>query len=128
MSDERLGWILVHSEDEYGEGREFKSPIDELKSYYEPGAPWHWRHHPLPRPGGPVTILFAWRGVVFGEGKAVVTHVIDTEKYSFAFKLDDYAERKPVRLELLPLGSRAYQHRDLIKLDEKVLAAYEKLK
>jgi hypothetical protein len=74
--------------------------------------------------GGPYTLLFAWEGEIFGEGTAHVTQKVEDTKYNFAFRIEEYEARKPVKLVDLPVPR---QPRDLIKLTPEILAAYHKL-
>jgi hypothetical protein len=123
----QLGWIIVHSEEEYA-GTTYGNPIAQLKVQGKPGKLWHWRTPKPLRVDGPYTLLFAWKGEVFGEGNADVTHKITNIDYNFAFKLHDYSPRKLVGFDKLPLGTRRQYHRSLIVLDSNILAAYNKLK
>ncbi len=127
------GWILIHSSKVYGVGNDFNSPQDELAKWYEPGRPvtWHWT---LPRPlkpGGPYTLLLAYEQKIFGKAEADITRDIEKEerpRYCFAFVLRNYKRlKREIPFAELPLGSRARWHRSLIRLDDKILAAYEKL-
>lgn len=131
-STDELGWILIHSEREYGGRNQYKSPHHEIKEEFGrnvEGRKWYWRRRPpMKERTGWFRLLLSWQGVIFGEFWASkVTRKIGTrlkEKgYTFAFVLDgDYRERK-IPLKRLPVPP---QRRDLIRLDKRILTAYEK--
>jgi hypothetical protein len=132
-------WILVHDQRVYGPDEEYANPQEELEDhfdptgkYFEPSVTWHWSFGKsrLKEDGRPRRILLAWDQFVFGEATATVTRRIEPEtrtKNRFAFILLEYKRRKSIRLDELPLGPRAKHHRGLIKLDAKILAAYDRL-
>jgi hypothetical protein len=105
--------------------------MEEMQAYYKPGCLWHWKRGKPLKEGGPYRLLFAWEGKIFGEATAKITHDIDPGdrgEYDFAFKLQDYTDRKSVALEDLPLTLKQLKHhRDLIKLDEQILKKYDAL-
>jgi len=133
---QRIGWILIHVPEEYGEGKTYTCPQDELRAKYKPGHPlaWSWSWSRPPREGGPYKLLFAWQGKVFGEATAEVSHSpsliehgpeIEHGRYNFAFVLRDYQEVKPVELaDILRGDRRLVHHRSLIKLDDRILETY----
>jgi hypothetical protein len=124
ISQRPLGWILVHSK-EYGEeGDEYDSPQEQLDKECEPGLKWHWkRGSPLSKGDG-FNILFAWKGGVFGEATASVTHAVESKEFNFAFVLNDYIKAKnPVHLS--DWGVRNYQNQ--VRLDKGMLETYRKL-
>ena len=128
-----LGWILVHSHKAYGKPGEYEDPQQELKKDFEPGLHWHWTlSRPLKEDDRPHTLLLAWEGFVFGKATATITRQIDREWRAhgrFAFVLSTYkkASKGPIPFSRLKLGNRERHHRSLIRLDEQILAAYEKL-
>lgn len=129
MPEDKLGWILIHSSDEFGPDLEdgYESPEAELAEEFEPGFLWHWR---LPAPmkeGGPYTLLLSWNSEIFGHCTAEVTHEMTVPGYNFAFRLLSYTQHRPLRMDRLPLGNRLHQHRSIIKLDSEILRQYKEL-
>jgi|SRR5579871_1465471 len=124
MPKSALGWILVHTKKYGEEAGGYKSPKEQLDEEYKPGLKWHWkRGRPLSEGAG-YNVLFAWKGEVFGEAVASVTHAIEDKKFNFAFVLNDYIGAKnPVRLS--DLGIRNEQN--LVRLDERMLKTYRRL-
>lgn len=130
IQDDSLGWILIHSEARYA-GETPNNPIAELEENWPNkkwNRLWHWkRPSPLREDDTPKKVLLAWKNEVFGEATATVTHKIGkhSSSYNFAFKLDEY-QLLPYRIPLisLQLGSRAHNHRDLIRLGPESWAAY----
>jgi hypothetical protein len=127
-----MGWILVHTSDDYGEEADYKDPMEQLRDVFEPGLLWHWK---LPRPmrtdKRKRRVLLAWNQGVFGEAKVTITREIDRgarKNYNFAFELHTYRELKQsIPFSQLRLGSREKNHRGLIRLDGRILDAYDKL-
>jgi hypothetical protein len=130
MGTQKLGWILVHSEEKFGDGQDYDTPMEELAEIYEPGLLWHWNHTQPFKDGGPFSILFGWKNGVFGACTADTTRKIKPSKeFNFAFRLHaGYQEHRPVPFDKLKLGNRLHHHRSLIRLDADVLAAYKRLK
>ncbi len=124
-----LGWILIHTAARYGGTGEPRTPQEELKRDYHPGMHWHWKRGKPLKEGGPYRLLFAWEGVVFGEGTAKVTRTIEATArgdYDFAFVLEHYTDHKPVAISDLPLSINQHKHhRDLIRLNERILMKYD---
>ncbi|MGC2422596.1 MAG: phospholipase D-like domain-containing protein [Candidatus Acidiferrales bacterium] len=127
-STDKRGWILIHSQKKYGE---YGSPQEEIEKEWKGKVArkrWYWV---LPRPmkerTGPFRLLLSWQGVIFGEFLASkVTRKIKTdtkEGYNFAFVLDAYYPRRKVPLNKVHVPKH---HRSMIKLDKRILTAYEK--
>lgn len=131
-STDKLGWILIHSTQKYGGKGQYASPQDEIEKKWKGKVAkkrWHWtRSQPMKERTGPFRLLLSWKGVIFGEFLASkVTRKIKTdmkkERYNFAFVLDAYYPGRKIPLEKV----HGPKHpRDLIKLTEPILTAYEK--
>jgi len=131
-STDELGWILIHSKQKYGGKNQYDSPQDEIEKEWKGRVArkrWYWI---LPRPmkerTGPFRLLLSWQGVIFGEFLASkVTSEIKTgaikEGYNFAFVLDAYYPRRKIPLKKVHVPKH---HRSMIKLDKRILTAYEK--
>jgi len=124
------GWILVHSHDRYVDDEWYDSPQLELADDFHPGIHWHWKlRWPMGASKRPRTLLLAWDQCVFGEATATITQKIGRKyrrDFNFAFVLKNYRPLKTlIPFSVLRLGSREHNHRGLIKLDEKILAAYQ---
>ena len=124
------GWIAIHSSKMYGGEGQPKTPRGDLRDVFYSGLRWHWT---LPRPlkeGGPYRLLLAWDKAVFGEAIANVTRQVDRgleKEFNFAFALSKYKElRTPVPFAKLSLGKRERWHRSLIRLDDQILAAFDR--
>lgn len=127
------GWILVHSEQAYQADPNWESPIEQLENCWEEREgelSWSWTSPKLKGSAVPRRLLFAWRGEVFGHATATVEEASPADKkkgYPYFFILTDLKWAKPyVSFYDLPLGRRRRHHRGLIRLDERILAAYEK--
>jgi hypothetical protein len=105
MSDQ-IGWILVHSTRQWPD-EFYDTPEAELLDFYRPGVLWHWRgSRPFPE-GGPYTLLFSWRGEVFGHGRGEVTHKVEDRDFNMAFRLSEFQRERRVPLTELGLKTSA---------------------
>jgi PLD-like domain len=129
-STDELGWILIPSKQKYGGKNPYRSPQDEIDNGFKgnvAGERWYWTRHMNERTG-PFRLLLYWNDNIFGEFSASkVTSKIGTrmkkQRYNSAFVLVDYRKRRKVPLAKLPVPEH---HRDMIKLNKRILAAYEK--
>jgi hypothetical protein len=127
------GWILIHKVKGYGGLGEDKSPKEELARYYRPGRLWHWKlGWPIKEDKSPRKLLLAWKHLVFGEATVCITQKIAPDKhpeFNFAFVLLRYkALPRPIPFSRLQLGKKEHNHRSLIRLDDKIVAAFNKQK
>jgi len=123
-----LGWILVHSKKVFGPKEKYKyeSPQEELRAVFEPGVEWGWsRPRRMKDDKREHRLLMAWNHHVFGEARGSITGYSD-DPHEFAFVLSEYW---PLDAEIpfsrLDMGDRESHHRDLIRLDERILTAYK---
>jgi len=121
IGEHASGWILIHSTKRFRDD----SPQDELTRDYESGLLWRWRRAKPMKPGGPFTLLLAYEQKIFGEAETYITRIRKTKSFNFAFKLNKYKKlREEIPFAALCMGKRAHFHRDLIRLDDKIRAAY----
>jgi hypothetical protein len=125
-----LGWIIVHSEEAYKREGRWQSPIHQLKEIWKPGMrelDWGWTSPRMNESSIPRRVLLAWKGAVFGHAIATIREASEDEiadGSEFFFVLRKFKRARLVPFAKLPLGHRRRHHRGLMRLDEKVLAAY----
>ena len=125
-----LGWIVVHSENAYKREGVWESPIRQLEEVWSPKEgvlEWGWTSPKMKENSTPRRVLLAWKGEVFGHAIARIRGASEEEiddGSQFFFVLTNFQRAKRVPFEKLPLGRRRRHHRGLIRLDEKILAAY----
>lgn len=128
-----LGWIVVHSEKAYKREGVWKNPMKQLRNEWsakEGVLDWGWTSPKMNQNQTPRRVLLAWKGAVFGHAIATIRDASQEEideGSKFFFVLTKFKRAKSVSFEKLPLGRRRRHHRGLIRLDEKILAAYWKL-
>ena len=129
------GSILIHSRAKYESPKsEFKTPQAELaeKNKGKSKIRWRWTKNYLPKSGS-YTLLLAYNGKIFGEAKSEIEKANTDDKaqgYNCVFVLNNYQplDREIPLTELTTLGNRSRNHHELIKLDDGIVAEYEKLK
>ncbi|KAB2912391.1 MAG: hypothetical protein F9K30_20830 [Dechloromonas sp.] len=125
-----LGWIIVHSEEAYKRDGDWESPMHQLKNQWRSKTrelDWGWTSPKMKQDPTPRRVLLAWKGEVFGHAIATIKEATEdeiAEGSEFFFTLTEFQWAKPVSFKTLPLGRRRRHHRGLIRLDEKILAAY----
>ena len=124
------GWIVVHSEDAYKREGVWENPMQQLQKLWDPKEgvlDWGWTSPKMKENSTPRRVLLAWKGEVFGHAIARIKGASEEEiddGSQFFFVLTKFQWAKRVPFEKLPLGRRRRHHRGLIRLDEKILAAY----
>ncbi len=125
-----LGWIIVHSEKAYKRDGFWKSPMHQLKKQWRSKTlelDWGWTNPKMKENSSPRRVLLAWKGEVFGHAIATIKKASEEEideGSQFFFVLTEFQWAKHVSFKKLPLGRRRRHHRGLIRLDERILAAY----
>lgn len=127
-----LGWIVVHSEKAYKREGVWKSPMKQLEKEWRPKEgqlDWGWTSPKMKENSTPRRVLLAWKGEVFGHAVATIRDASEEEideGSEFFFILTKFEWAKSVSFKRLPLGRRRRHHRGLIRLNDKILAAYWK--
>ena len=127
------GWILVHSQEEYPND-DWETPEQQLEEDEDAAnvdyVEWSWTSPKMNSKPDPRRVLLAWKGSVFADAVATVNSGPKAEENygtPYYFVLTDFRWARPkVSFQQLPLGTRREDHRGLIRLDEKILAAYDK--
>jgi hypothetical protein len=124
-------WILVHAAARYAK-TSYGTPIAELNAIFTPGLHWHWKmRYPMKEDLRQRLIYLAWGGFVFGHATACVTRKIDPAArrygFTFAFVLHHYKKIEPtICLTELGLGSRAENHRGIVRLEPSELVCLQR--
>lgn len=126
------GWILVHSQEAYAKS-DWESPEEQLEKQWNARVGklhWSWSSPMMNENATKRRVLLAWRQEVFGHAIATVEEGTAEDKKAgepYFFVLTDYERNnRSVAFADLPLGKRRKHHRGLIRLDEEILAAYDR--